>query len=155
MPIVTKQIVLVWSWDWAMKCHVHIRGWRSWLYVSLLPTSPFSRQLMNEDAPTACWRHNTLVQQPMLYIWPSNLLSASRLGSKYKGEWLECLTEGELRAIHSGVCTDKRLGWGWPIVLHPSGLVYSPKKPKKIQDSLSHRILRHMHRALNIDENKN
>ena len=26
---------------------------------------------------------------------------------------------------------------------------------KKFQDSLSYRILRHMHRALNIDENKN
>jgi len=27
--------------------------------------------------------------------------------------------------------------------------------PKKIQDSPSHRILRHMHRVLNFDENKN
>jgi hypothetical protein len=31
----------------------------------------------------------------------------------------------------------------------------SPQKPKSFQDSLSHQILRHMHEALNIDENKN
>jgi len=33
-------------------------------------------------------------------------------------------------------------------------LFSSPKKPKNFQNSTSHRILRHMHRALNIDENK-
>jgi len=31
----------------------------------------------------------------------------------------------------------------------------SARKPKSFQNSLSHRILRHMHEALNIDENKN
>jgi len=34
-------------------------------------------------------------------------------------------------------------------------LFSSPQNSKKIQDFLSHRILRHMHEALNIDENKN
>ena len=34
-------------------------------------------------------------------------------------------------------------------------LFSSPQKPKTFQDSLSHRILRHMHAVLNIDENKN
>ena len=31
----------------------------------------------------------------------------------------------------------------------------SPQKAKSFQDSPSHRILRHMHEALNIDESKN
>jgi len=35
------------------------------------------------------------------------------------------------------------------------GLVQFTKKPKIFQDSPSHQILRHMHGALNIDENKN
>jgi len=35
------------------------------------------------------------------------------------------------------------------------GIVSSSRNPKSFQDSLSHRILRHMHEALNIDENKN
>jgi len=30
-----------------------------------------------------------------------------------------------------------------------------PQKPKTLQDSPSHRILRHMYRVLNIDKNKN
>jgi hypothetical protein len=30
-----------------------------------------------------------------------------------------------------------------------------PKKQKNFQDSLSYQILRHMHKVLNIDENKN
>jgi hypothetical protein len=34
-----------------------------------------------------------------------------------------------------------------PCLVHP--------KTKNYQDSLSHRILRHMHETLNIDENKN
>jgi len=34
-------------------------------------------------------------------------------------------------------------------------LFSSPRNPKSFQNSLSHRILRHMHEALNIDENKN
>jgi len=34
-------------------------------------------------------------------------------------------------------------------------LFSSPQKTKTFQDSPSHRILRHMHGALNIDENKN
>jgi len=34
-------------------------------------------------------------------------------------------------------------------------LFSSPRNPKNFQDSPSHRILRHMHEALNIDENKN
>jgi hypothetical protein len=34
-------------------------------------------------------------------------------------------------------------------------LYSSHQKPKSFQDSPSHRILRHMHEALNIDENKN
>ena len=34
-------------------------------------------------------------------------------------------------------------------------LFSSLRNPKSFQDSLSHRILRHMHEALNIDENKN
>jgi hypothetical protein len=34
-------------------------------------------------------------------------------------------------------------------------LFTSPRNPKSFQDSPSHRILRHMHEALNIDENKN
>jgi len=33
--------------------------------------------------------------------------------------------------------------------------LFSSSKPKTFQDSSSHQILRHMHRALNIDENKN
>ena len=34
-------------------------------------------------------------------------------------------------------------------------LFSSPRNTKSFQDSPSHRILRHMHEALNIDENKN
>jgi len=34
-------------------------------------------------------------------------------------------------------------------------LFSSPWKPKSFQDSLSHRILWHMHETLNIGENKN
>ena len=34
-------------------------------------------------------------------------------------------------------------------------LFSSPQNPKTFQDSPSHRILRHVHEALNIDENKN
>jgi len=34
-------------------------------------------------------------------------------------------------------------------------LFSSPQKPKSFQDSLSHRIFRHIHEVLNIDENKN
>ena len=35
------------------------------------------------------------------------------------------------------------------------GLLVHPKKQKNFQDSPSHRILRHMHESLNIDERKN
>jgi len=34
-------------------------------------------------------------------------------------------------------------------------LVRSLRNPKSFKDSLSHRILQHMHEALNIDKNKN
>jgi len=34
-------------------------------------------------------------------------------------------------------------------------LFSSSRNPKSFQDSLSHRILRHIHEALNINENKN
>jgi len=34
-------------------------------------------------------------------------------------------------------------------------LFSSSQKPKSFQDFLSHRIFRHMHETLNIDENKN
>ena len=34
-------------------------------------------------------------------------------------------------------------------------LFSSPRKPKFFQDSPSHQILEHMHKAIDIDENKN
>ena len=36
-----------------------------------------------------------------------------------------------------------------------NALLSSPQKLKSFQDSPSHRIFSHMHKALNIDENKN
>jgi len=46
-----------------------------------------------------------------------------------------------------------------PNILHGAfetrALFSSPQKPKSFQDSPSHRIFRHMHETLNIDENKN
>ena len=42
---------------------------------------------------------------------------------------------------------------GWKILLIRA-LFSSPQKPKKIQDSLSHRILRHMHEVLNRQKQK-
>ena len=41
------------------------------------------------------------------------------------------------------------------MMLPNKALFSSPQNPKSFQDSLSHRILRHMHEALNIDKNKN
>jgi hypothetical protein len=41
------------------------------------------------------------------------------------------------------------------IAAHTWNLFSSPRNSKSFQDSLSHRILRHIHEALNIDKNKN
>ena len=41
------------------------------------------------------------------------------------------------------------------LVIEDKALFSLPQKPKKIQDSPSHQIFQHMHKALNIDENKN
>jgi hypothetical protein len=38
------------------------------------------------------------------------------------------------------------------VYLDTKALFSSPQNLKTFQDSLSHRILRHMHRALNIDK---
>jgi len=48
--------------------------------------------------------------------------------------------------------------WKQPTIIltHGSEALFSlPQRPKTFQDFSSHRILRHMHGALNIDENKN
>jgi len=42
-----------------------------------------------------------------------------------------------------------------PVDGAPGALFSSPQKAKSFQDSPSHRILHHMHRVLNINENKN
>jgi hypothetical protein len=44
--------------------------------------------------------------------------------------------------------------WQW-MQFCIQALFSSTRNPKRFQDSLSHQILRHMHKALNIDENKN
>ena len=41
------------------------------------------------------------------------------------------------------------------ITKQTEALFTSPQNPKTFQDSPSHRILGHMHEALDIDENKN
>ena len=44
---------------------------------------------------------------------------------------------------------------GYSIWFSIKALFSSPRNSKIFEDSLSHRILRHMHEILNIDENKN
>jgi len=49
-----------------------------------------------------------------------------------------------------------KLERGSPVFLHVlNSKALLKKNQKTFQNSLSHRILRHMHEALNIDENKN
>ena len=52
--------------------------------------------------------------------------------------------------LSSGTWRERSRGHLWNLALFSS-----PKKAKSFQDFSSHRILRHMHEALNIDESKN